>query len=85
MNPQVSAPAAPRDLSESQPSEQVDLRREFNEVGIGEVLDHERLRSVGIQLCRKTHVLQLAEELGKVIVHRWFPTGDDNPLEPSPA
>ena len=35
----MSVAAIAQDVSKVAPAEQIDLRREFNEVGIGEVLD----------------------------------------------
>src|ERR1700674_30669 len=62
MNPQVTAPASTRDVSETQPSGQVDLRREFNEVGIGEVLDQLDRELIGLKPV-KTRIREIASLL----------------------
>src|SRR4030081_3056745 len=62
MNSQVSAPAATRDVSEMLPTEQVALRREFNEVGIGEVLDQLDRELIGLKPV-KTRIREIASLL----------------------
>src|SRR3977135_1424916 len=62
MNSQVSAPAAARDVSQTLPTEQVDLRREFNEVGIGEVLDQLDRELIGLKPV-KTRIREIASLL----------------------
>src|SRR3982074_761357 len=62
MNSQVSAPAATRDVSQTLPTEQVDLRREFNEVGIGEVLDQLDRELIGLKPV-KTRIREMASLL----------------------
>src|SRR3981081_1767639 len=62
MNSQVSAPAATRDVSQTLPTEQVDLRREFNEVGIGAVLDQLDRELIGLKPV-KTRIREIASLL----------------------
>ena len=62
MNSQVSAPAETQAAGETQPIEQVDLRREFNEVGIGEVLDQLDRELIGLKPV-KTRIREIASLL----------------------
>jgi len=62
MNSQMGAQALPRGIDESQPMEQVDLRREFNEVGIGEVLDQLDRELIGLKPV-KTRIREIASLL----------------------
>ena len=62
MNSQGSARAFPQDASEARPMEQVDLRREFNEVGIGEVLDQLDRELIGLKPV-KTRIREIASLL----------------------
>src|SRR3979409_1800092 len=62
MNSQASAPVATRDVSEAQSMEQIDLRREFNEVGIGEVLDQLDRELIGLTPV-KTRIREIASLL----------------------
>ena len=61
MNSQASAPAVTPDASEA-PIEQIDLRREFNEVGIGEVLDQLDRELIGLKPV-KTRIREIASLL----------------------
>ena len=45
----MSAPAAMQGKGEAPSSRQVDLRREFNEVGVGEVLDQLDCELIGLR------------------------------------
>ncbi|MFY9953140.1 AAA family ATPase, partial [Bradyrhizobium sp.] len=62
MNSQAPSPIAPLGASEPHPIEQVDLRREFNEVGIGEVLDHLDRELIGLKPV-KTRIREIASLL----------------------
>src|ERR1700756_15931 len=62
MNSQASAPATAWDASGPQPMERVDLRREFNEVGIGEVLDQLDRELIGLKPV-KTRIREIASLL----------------------
>jgi SpoVK/Ycf46/Vps4 family AAA+-type ATPase len=62
MNSQVSVPAATWDASETQSVDRVDLRREFNEVGIGEVLDQLDRELIGLKPV-KTRIREIASLL----------------------
>jgi probable Rubsico expression protein CbbX len=62
MNSQGIAQAFPQGTGESQPKEQVDLRREFNEVGIGEVLDQLDRELIGLKPV-KTRIREIASLL----------------------
>jgi probable Rubsico expression protein CbbX len=62
MNSQGIAQAFPQGTSESQPMEQVDLRHEFNEVGIGEVLDQLDRELIGLKPV-KTRIREIASLL----------------------
>src|SRR6266481_3518000 len=62
MNSQSSSPAAAQGVSETLPTEQVHLRREFNEVGIGEVLDQLDRELIGLKPV-KTRIREIASLL----------------------
>ena len=62
MSSQASAPAVTQDASEARPIEQIDLRREFNEVGIGEVLDQLDRELIGLKPV-KTRIREIASLL----------------------
>src|ERR1700722_7697262 len=62
MNSPGSAPAFSQDTGESRPMEQVDLRREFDEVGIGEVLDQLDRELIGLKPV-KTRIREIASLL----------------------
>ena len=62
MNSQVSPSAVPQDAAETPPPERVDLRREFNEVGIGEVLDQLDRELIGLKPV-KTRIREIASLL----------------------
>src|SRR5664280_543223 len=62
MNSQMGAQTLPRGASETRPMEQVDLRREFNEVGIGEVLDQLDRELIGLKPV-KTRIREIASLL----------------------
>src|SRR5579872_1164732 len=49
MNSETTSPAIPLGVNETLPIERVDLRREFNEVGIGEVLDQLDRELIGLK------------------------------------
>ena len=58
----MSSPAAAQGVSETLPTEQVHLRREFNEVGIGEVLDQLDRKLIGLKPV-KTRIREIASLL----------------------
>ena len=62
MSSQSVSPAVPQDVSETLPVERVDLRREFNEVGIGEVLDQLDRELIGLKPV-KTRIREIASLL----------------------
>ena len=62
MNSQLSSPAVPKGVSETLPMEPVDLRREFAEVGIGEVLDQLDRELIGLKPV-KTRIREIASLL----------------------
>ena len=62
MSSQASAPAAAWESGEARPMERVDLRREFNEVGIGEVLDQLDRELIGLKPV-KTRIREIASLL----------------------
>src|SRR6202167_886984 len=62
MSSQGNVQAFPQGASESRPMEQVDLRREFNEVGIGEVLDQLDRELIGLKPV-KTRIREVASLL----------------------
>src|SRR6266481_4113911 len=62
MNSQLSSSSIPRSAGETQPVEQVDLRREFAEVGIGEVLDQLDGELIGLKPV-KTRIREIASLL----------------------
>src|SRR3982751_3817160 len=62
MNSVVSPSVLPRSASETAPIERVDLRREFNEVGIGEILDQLDRELVGLRPV-KTRIREIASLL----------------------
>src|SRR5579863_10377052 len=49
MNSETTSPAIPLGVNETLPIERVDLRREFNDVGIGEVLDQLDRELIGLK------------------------------------
>ena len=63
MNSQLSSFSIPRSAGETPPVEQVDLRREFAEVGIGEVLDQLDGELIGLKPV-KTRIREIASLLG---------------------
>ena len=62
MNSQMGAQTLPRGASEIRPMEQVDLRREFNGIGIGEVLDQLDRELIGLKPV-KTRIREIASLL----------------------
>src|ERR1700675_3685176 len=58
----MSAPAATQGVSEPSPVERVDLRREFAEVGVGEVLDRLDRELIGLRPV-KTRIREIASLL----------------------
>src|SRR5438309_5548247 len=58
----MSVAAIARDVSKVAPAEQIDLRREFNEVGIGEVLDQLDGELIGLRPV-KTRIREIASLL----------------------
>ena len=62
MNSQAGLSVAPPGASEALPMERVDLRREFNEVGIGEVLDQLDRELIGLKPV-KTRIREIASLL----------------------
>ena len=58
----MSAPAAVQITCETPQTRQVDLRREFNEVGIGEVLDQLDRELIGLRPV-KTRIREIASLL----------------------
>src|ERR1700737_5242717 len=62
MNSQLSSSSIPRGAGETPPVEQVDLRREFAEVGIGEVLDQLDRELIGLKPV-KTRIREIASLL----------------------
>src|SRR3977135_1834452 len=62
MNLQSSSAPVPQDASETPPVERVDLRREFAEVGIGEVLDQLDRELIGLKPV-KTRIREIASLL----------------------
>ncbi len=62
MNSQSSSAPVPQDASETPPVERVDLRREFAEVGIGEVLDQLDRELIGLKPV-KTRIREIASLL----------------------
>ena len=62
MKAQANATAAMQGVVEAPPSEPVDLRREFNEVGIGEVLDELDRELIGLRPV-KTRIREIASLL----------------------
>src|SRR5216684_22899 len=62
MNSQLSSSSIPRSAGETPPVEQVDLRREFAEVGIGEVLDQLDRELIGLKPV-KTRIREIASLL----------------------
>src|SRR5882762_3333648 len=62
MNSQSSSAPVPQDASETPPVERVDLRREFAEVGIGEVLDQLDTELIGLKPV-KTRIREIASLL----------------------
>src|ERR1700737_1467823 len=62
MNSQLSSSSIPRSAGETPPVEQVDLRREFAEVGIGEVLDQLDGELIGLKPV-KTRIREIASLL----------------------
>ena len=62
MNSQFSSPVVPQGADETPPIERVDLRREFAEVGIGEVLDQLDRELIGLKPV-KTRIREIASLL----------------------
>src|SRR3981081_656048 len=62
MNSQLSSSSIPQSAAEAPPDEQVDLRREFAEVGIGEVLDQLDRELIGLKPV-KTRIREIASLL----------------------
>jgi len=62
MKSQFNSTAATQGVSETPPMEEVDLRREFNEVGIGEVLDQLDRELIGLKPV-KTRIREIASLL----------------------
>ena len=62
MNSPLSSSAVPQGASETLPIARVDLRREFNEVGIGEVLDQLDRELIGLKPV-KTRIREIASLL----------------------
>src|SRR5882757_3181383 len=62
MNSQLSSTFIPQSAAEAPPDEQVDLRREFAEVGIGEVLDQLDRELIGLKPV-KTRIREIASLL----------------------
>ena len=62
MNSQANSPAATQGVGKALPTEQVDLRREFKEVGIGEVLDQLDRELIGLKPV-KTRIHEIASLL----------------------
>ena len=62
MNPQSGSPAVRQGADETPPIERVDLRREFAEVGIGEVLDQLDRELIGLKPV-KTRIREIASLL----------------------
>ena len=58
----ASPSAVPQVADEAPPSDRVDLRREFNEVGIGEVLDQLDRELIGLKPV-KTRIREIASLL----------------------
>src|SRR5207248_11168617 len=58
----MSMAAIAHDVSEAAPTNQIDLRREFNEVGIGEVLDQLDRELIGLKPV-KTRIREIASLL----------------------
>src|ERR1700687_6299002 len=62
MNSQLSSSCIPRSEGETPPAQKVDLRREFAEVGIGEVLDQRDGELIGLKPV-KTRIREIASLL----------------------